>query len=199
MEANLIIFIKNPILGKVKSRLAKDIGELNALRVYLDLLLKTRKETLPLNVNKYLYYSEYLTIDEWSDLDYIKRKQNGEDLGQRMKNAFEECFSNNFPTIIIGSDCYDLDAGIIELAFNKLQDNDLVIGPANDGGYYLLGMNKYLPQLFENIYWSTSSVLKDTINIAKRLDLSVFKMQELIDLDTFDDLEKSTYQLVKKF
>ena len=198
MKANLIIFIKNPVLGKVKTRLAKDIGELRALRVYLDLLFKTKEETLQVNVNKYLYYSDYLVTDEWSSLPYIKKVQYGEDLGQRMQNAFKECFSDNLPTIIIGSDCYDLDHNKLEFAFSKLKENDIVIGPAIDGGYYLLGMNRYTPQLFEKINWSTSSVLSQTLDIANQLNLKVFKLEELIDLDTFEDLKKSTYQLAKK-
>lgn len=195
MSNTLIIFIKNPILGRVKSRLAADIGEEKALAVYRDLVAKTRRETEQLeNVRRLLYYADFIgDADEWDEDYFEKRLQSDGDLGQKMQRAFQE--SMNGKTVIIGSDCYDLTSRHIEMAFQKLDESDVVLGPANDGGYYLLGMTNYFTQLFEGIKWSTNAVLNQTIKQAKRLNLKVSFLEELVDLDTFSDLEESGYQL----
>ncbi|MEX2380095.1 MAG: TIGR04282 family arsenosugar biosynthesis glycosyltransferase [Vicingaceae bacterium] len=195
MSNTLLIFIKNPILGRVKSRLAVDIGEEKALAVYRDLLQKTRKEAEQLKgVRCRLYYSDFIDEnDEWSDEFFEKRLQSNGDLGQKMHGAFRE--SMNEKTVIIGSDCFDLTNRHIEAAFQKLDESDVVLGPANDGGYYLLGMTNYFSQLFEGIEWSTNAVLKQTIRQAKSLNLKITFLAELVDLDTISDLEESGYQL----
>lgn len=193
MTNKLIIFIKNPVLGNVKSRLAKDIGEKKALDVYRDLLAKTRKESEKLlNVKRLLYYSDFVnTKDEWSDYLFDKHLQRKGDLGNKMKSAFSE--NPGGKTIIIGSDCYDLQAEQIKRAFGQLDSKDLVIGPANDGGYYLLGMKSFYPQLFDAIDWSTEKVLTQTLDKIKSLNLSVGFLEELVDLDTLSDLQQSGY------
>lgn len=195
MPNTLIIFIKNPILGRVKSRLAAEIGDEKALAVYRDLLEKTRQEAEKLKgIQCLLYYANFIeNADEWSEVIFEKRLQNDGDLGQKMRGAFRE--SMNGKTVIIGSDCYDLTSEHIEMAFQKLNDTDLVIGPANDGGYYLLGMKNYFSQLFEDIEWSTNVVLKQTLQQAKSLNLKVSFLEELVDLDTFSDLEESAYHI----
>lgn len=196
MPHNLIIFIKNPVLGTVKTRLAHGIGSKNALIVYKDLLENCRLETTKVDSNRYLFYSQEVQKDEWSEDLFIKRLQEEGDLGERIIGAFHSVFKNKEEkTLIIGSDCYDLKASIIEAAFKKLDDADLVIGPANDGGYYLLGTKKFYPLLFEGISWSTSEVFNQTVGQAKRLGLSTAVLQELIDIDTLDDLKKSSYEI----
>ena len=183
------------MLGKVKTRLAKSIGDQKALKVYKDLLVKCRNECLKLKVNRHLFYSEQIEDDEWDVKEFLKHVQAEGDLGMKMSSAFKNIFQKPGKVVVIGSDCFDLNFSMIEEAFAKLDSKDVVIGPANDGGYYLLGTNKYYPQLFENIAWSTELVLEQTIQKAKFQNLSVSLLKELIDLDTLEDLELSGYEL----
>ena len=167
MSKALIIFIKNPVLGKVKTRLAATVGNLKAFEVYKKLLNHTRKITLLIDADKFLFYSDFLNReDEWSNDRFVKHLQKGNDLGERMCNAFEYIFLNKYQkVIIIGSDCIDLSTSVIEDAYMLLDDTDVVIGPAKDGGYYLLGMKNPHQCLFRNVSWSTSQALKQTLSV----------------------------------
>lgn len=195
MDRNLIIFIKNPRKGFVKTRLANTIGDEKALAVYIQLLEKCQLETSKVAVNRYLYYSEEVEEnDMWNKSEFQKRAQITGDLGERIVSAIEGVYKEaKAPLIIMGGDCYDLTTQIIEQAFEELQKNDLVIGPANDGGYYLLGINQPDSNLFEGIDWSTDRVFQQTIDKAKYKKMSYTILEELIDLDTFEDLEKSGF------
>ncbi|MFT6165431.1 MAG: rSAM/selenodomain-associated transferase 1 [Vicingaceae bacterium] len=195
MQKHLIVFVKNPVLGTVKTRLAASIGHEKALEVYNDLVEKCRKECLAVNAERHVFYSEQISNDLWSEESFLKYVQAEGDLGNKITDAFRSIYTQGGKVIIIGSDCYDLDAQKIEAAFEKLDDSDVVIGPANDGGYYLLGANNFHPELFQDITWSTEKVLKETIQRANTNNLSVCLLKELIDLDTLEDLEKSGYKL----
>lgn len=187
--------MKNPSLGKVKTRLATDIGDEKALEVYQSLLNKCRQECLKVEVNRYLYYHEFIDHhDDWSQLFFSKQKQIAGDLGTKIKAALLEVqVQSQSPMVIIGTDCYDLDHKAITLAFQALKMTDVVIGPANDGGYYLLGCRKFYPELFENIDWSTDKVMRQTVLKVNQLGLNYFLLEERIDLDTFDDLKASGF------
>ena len=201
MSNQLIVFIKNPVLGTVKTRLASTEGEEQALLIYQDLLDKCLNETLKVDAHRYLYYSNSIDEkDNWPSMHYEKRLQKkGADLGGKMSAAFEQLIQDEqIKTVIIGSDCYDLTAGIIQQAFDILEHNDLVFGPANDGGYYLMGMKNYYPELFKKITWSSNLVLEQSLEIAKKKDLSFSLLEELIDLDTIDDVKKSSYPYPRK-
>ncbi len=196
MQRHLIIFVKNPVLGTVKTRLASSIGDEKALEVYNDLLQKCQEEALKVESKRHLFYSKGIPEnDSWSNENFEKRIQAEGDLGKKITSAFENVFEEKGKVIIIGSDCYDLDAATINEAFEKLDHSDVVIGPANDGGYYLLGTNDFRAELFQNITWSTEVVLAETIERANSKKLSVSLLKELIDLDTLEDLEKSGYSL----
>jgi rSAM/selenodomain-associated transferase 1 len=199
MEKHLIIFIKNPEVGKVKTRLAQAIGEEQALFVYRDLLDKCRTETSLIQANRHLFYASTIDFeDEWEKGVYQKHLQSEGDLGKRITAAFREVFSQGEgpkKVLIIGSDCYDLSRETMEEAFQLLDKSDLVLGPANDGGYYLLGMKSFNAQLFEGIDWSTEKVLEQTLSRAKTSKWKVEMLIELVDLDTIEDLEKSGYKL----
>ncbi|MBL4710738.1 MAG: TIGR04282 family arsenosugar biosynthesis glycosyltransferase [Flavobacteriales bacterium] len=196
MQNHLIIFIKNPVLGTVKTRLAKSIGDKAALNVYRDLMQKCQLESLSTNAIRHLFYSkQIIENDDWSNIEFEKKLQVEGGLGIKISEAFKLIFSKEAKVIVIGSDCYDLSADMMEDAFKKLDDSDLVIGPANDGGYYLLGTKKIYPSLFEGINWSTETVLEETLDQASKLNLSVAILEELVDLDTLEDLKKSGYQL----
>lgn len=191
-DSLLMIFVKNLIPGMVKTRLAEDIGIDKALDVYQELVHRTHKITKKIEVDKAVYYSEYVEIEDvWDNGDYKLTSQKGFTLGEKMTNAFDEAFDSYNKVIIIGSDCYDLNAKTIETAFAMLEDNDVVVGPAKDGGYYLLGMREYLPQLFQDKEYSTDSVLKELLEETEELELSVYQLPALSDIDTFDDLKET--------
>ncbi|MEJ2278029.1 MAG: TIGR04282 family arsenosugar biosynthesis glycosyltransferase [Candidatus Lokiarchaeota archaeon] len=189
-----IILIRNPILGKIKTRLAKDIGEENTLKVYRILLDYTKSVVTKVDCARLLFYSEFIdTNDIWEPNLFIKYVQIGSNLGERMSNAFKIALKDYEEVIIIGSDCYELRPEILTLAFDQLKSHDIVLGPAKDGGYYLLGLKKFYPQLFENKEWSTSTVFMDTLNDVKRLDLSIFLLPTLSDIDNVYDLKDSKF------
>ncbi len=189
MKQALIIFVKNKIAGKVKTRLAATIGEQAALHIYQQLLAHTHSAVENLKVDKFVFYADHLEEDIWTGADFKKQMQQGSDLGERMKNAFNNLFENGYEkALIIGTDCPGIEEEIIENAFAQLDNFDVIIGPAKDGGYYLLGMKKLLSFLFQNIKWSTRSVLKDTIAICKQHKLSYFLLPQLADIDVEKDL-----------
>lgn len=189
---HLIIFVKNPVLGKVKTRLAASIGNERALEVYLKLLEITRKAALETDCVRNVFYSDEIAADAWDDDKFNKFVQEGDSLGDRMKNAFEQVFAlGATKAAIIGSDCPALTSDIIKGAFAALNDKDVCIGPAQDGGYYLIGMNELYPFLFHGKTWSTDSVLQETINDIEEKDLSYSLLSELSDLDNLNDLKHS--------
>lgn len=189
-ETALILFTKNPELGKAKTRLAKTIGDQKALEIYIKLLQHTRELVALLEVSKFLFYSDRIEEnDAWNNDEYIKKVQKGADLGQRMQHAFEAAFDLGYKkVIIIGSDCYELNSKIVTQAFDSLNENDTVIGPTFDGGYYLLGMTQFHAELFQNINWSTETVFEETMTILKNNQLSSFSLEKLTDIDEEKDL-----------
>ena len=193
----LMIFVRNPIIGTVKTRLASKIGNKLALKVYNELTRHTASICEKIKTKKKVYYSkEIIFNDSWSDLVFQKQLQCEGDLGQRMKTAFDEAFDEGYnKVIIIGSDVYSLSELIIQQAFHKLNYHDVVIGPALDGGYYLLGLKMNYPQIFNNKNWGTKSVLKETLNDLK--SKSIFFLNPQNDIDDYDDLLKETYLLKK--
>ncbi|MEM9337303.1 MAG: TIGR04282 family arsenosugar biosynthesis glycosyltransferase [Bacteroidota bacterium] len=191
-DSLLMVFVKNLIPGMVKTRLAKDIGIDAALNVYMELVFHTNEVADKIAVDKAVYYSEYVEIEDvWDTEQYSLGVQKGKDLGEKMTNAFDEAFDSYIKVIIIGSDCYELTPKIVNDAYTELEGHDLVVGPAKDGGYYLLGMKEYYPQLFQNKKYGTDTVLEDLLIEAANLDLSVFELPILSDIDTFDDLKES--------
>ncbi|MDA7835883.1 TIGR04282 family arsenosugar biosynthesis glycosyltransferase [Salibacteraceae bacterium] len=187
----LIIFVKNPEIGRVKTRLAKTIGDEQALSIYQKLLLYTKEITKGLNADKSVYYSEHIdNNDLWDNMLFSKHLQRGDDLGERMQNAFADAFAQGKErVIIIGSDCLELETYIIKEAFAVLENNDVVLGPAKDGGYYMIGMTAFLPTLFEDKNWSTDDLLMDTILDLKKMNAKYYLLKTLNDIDTIEDLK----------
>ncbi|MCF8273613.1 MAG: TIGR04282 family arsenosugar biosynthesis glycosyltransferase [Flavobacteriaceae bacterium] len=193
----LIIFTRNPELGACKTRLANTIGNEAALEIYKHLIKHTAKTSEKANADKYVFYSENITKEDfWNPEIFRKKLQYGNDLGARMENAFSELFQLGYEKIIIiGSDLLDLTTQHIDEAFILLNEYDIVIGPAKDGGYYLLGIKTHHGPIFKNKDWGTSSVLKDTINDIQNCTFSL--LEALNDIDTFEDIKP--YQELKKF
>ena len=183
----LIIFIKNPVLGEVKTRLATEVGAQEALRIYQKLLTFTRGISSKVRASKVLYYSKRILDDEWGNDLYIKRVQHEGNLGQKMAGAFSEELKTFGKAILIGSDCPQISPEIIEEGFASLDIHDIVLGPSKDGGYYLVGMKKFIPGIFRNITWSTDSVLDETIERFSELHLSYQLLEELADVDHYED------------
>ncbi len=185
----LIIFTRNPVLGKVKTRLAKTIGDAKALEVYKLLLKQTKAATQDLPCDKVVMYSEeMIQNDLWDRTYYEKQVQFGFDLGTKMKNAFVMAFKNHYEKVVlIGSDLYDITPDLITAAFDQLTAHDAVIGPASDGGYYLIALKKIPPKVFKNKAWGTANVLQDTLKDLEKVDVHL--LPELNDIDVFEDLQ----------
>lgn len=190
----LCIFAKPPIAGKTKKRLAADIGEVPAAeisKVMLNILIKECKSSIAEEI--YLYMPL-----EFSESDFMGvgisglkvRKQTGNDLGEKMANMFKECCHSNNQVILIGSDCISLTSNTLNDAFDYLKTNVLVIQPADDGGYVLIGQSKFCQEVFKGPKWGSSLVFETTINILQALDLSFFVMPRAFDIDVKEDLYK---------
>ena len=190
-SAALIIFIKNPVLGRVKTRLAETVGKARALEIYRLLLAHTRRVALAVEVDRLLYYSRYIDrADEWPAPPFQKFRQEGADLGARMADAFDRTLRDYEKAVLIGSDCAELTPAILRTAFRRLDEYDLVIGPAVDGGYYLIGLRHPTPALFRQMTWSTAEVLSETLQRAEGLGKSSYRLPELSDIDTEADWKR---------
>ena len=190
MNSAVIIFVKNPELGKVKTRLSATIGNEKALEIYKELLAHTLMSVKEIMADVFIYFSDSIdeNIFEFEN-NFFKKMQKGDNLGERMSNAFKEVFDLWYDNvIIIGTDCPGLDLNLLENAFLQLDNVDVVIGPAEDGGYYLLGMKKHYAKLFENINWSSSSVLQTTLDNCNKNKLTHTLLSILSDVDEEKDL-----------
>ncbi|WKD85815.1 2-phospho-L-lactate guanylyltransferase [Polaribacter huanghezhanensis] len=188
----LIIFVKNIILGKVKTRLAKRIGAIGAFKIYSELAGITEKATSNIKADRHIYFSDAIISSKWKGGK--KFVQEGEDLGIKMQNAFQNGFEEGYENILlIGSDLPDISKEIIDSGFESLAKNDVVFGPAEDGGYYLIGMSKMNPSIFKDKPWSQSELLTITLAQLKEQQQSVGLIKTLNDIDTFEDLIDSHF------
>jgi rSAM/selenodomain-associated transferase 1 len=192
MKKGIIIFQKNTELGKVKTRIAQTLGKQEALEIYQVLVNYTHQQLQPIECEKLLYYSEFIEEDFKNfDKTYSAFIQTEGDLGQKMGDAFQNQFRDGFSKLlIIGTDCPEISAEIIQEAFEKLENTDIVIGPASDGGYYLLGLNRFIPGLFMNIPWSSEKVLSTTQSFLDENNISFALLPLLSDVDYQEDWEK---------
>ena len=189
LDRILLIFIRNPALGQVKTRLARTTGEVEALRIYRLLLDKTREAALQVTAERWLLYSDFADAqDQWPAAHFHKLVQQPGDLGERMEQAFQSAFAAGaHRVIIIGSDCPGLHGAVLEQAFMALDTDDFVIGPVPDGGYYLLGMRTLEPALFRDITWSTDTVRTATLERMTAAGKTCALLPLLTDVDTEKD------------
>lgn len=192
----LLVFTKNIIIGKVKTRLATTMGNKKALEIYKHLLSHTLSVTKNFSGQKIIFYNDFLPLkDDWVNNGFQQRIQSGNTLGDKMVQAFGHAFSQHCnKAVIIGSDCFELTFEIIQSAFDVLENNDVAIGPAADGGYYLIGIKKIECGLFQHIAWSTQAVLSQTITACYKHNLTYSLLPMLNDIDT----EKDYLQYVAK-
>jgi len=190
---HLLIFARHPELGRVKTRLAATIGAEAALAVYQELLHRTRLAADGLtDVHKTVWFAEATATPNLASmwLGYEQALQPNGDLGQKMQEAFKQAFAQGAAAaVIIGTDCPGFTTTLLAEAFQALTTHELVVGPAADGGYYLLGMSSLQVDLFRDKPWSTAEVLPATLADAANLGLSVALLPTLRDVDTADDLE----------
>jgi rSAM/selenodomain-associated transferase 1 len=191
----LLFFIKSPEEGKVKSRLASVIGDERAANLYRDfitqMLSTLRRGDFPFHICFYPH-NALKGVKEWLGDQHHYIPQKGKDLGERMSNAFRKAFDTGFKRVVlVGSDIPDLPLEVIEEAFISLKEEDAAIGPAYDGGYYLIGFKEktFSPQVFERMAWGTERVFEDTMKVLKNLNQRVHTLPYLRDIDTVDDLK----------
>lgn len=185
----LIILARSPVYGKVKTRLAAAIGAVEALEVYRQLLQHTLEVAGNVPSDKVVFYSDESVPDEGTAPGFARATQYGADLGARMENAFTHVFRQGYEkAVMIGTDCPAMGERTLAAAFEALHQHDVVIGPAYDGGYYLLGMKQVHHRLFDNIPWSTPAVFEETVTICRRDGLRYLLLPTLHDVDEKKDL-----------
>ncbi len=197
MRNALIIFIKYPEPGKVKTRLAKSVGFKRAAEMYRSLVEKNIAEIRPLLNSTCDCWIAYDPPDfenqmrQWLSDDFSFLAQHGEDLTQRLTNAYSEILSHGYKSVaVLGSDTLGLRRELIEKTFHGLKTYDIVVGPAKDGGYYLIGMNTFSSKIFEDISWSTDKVMAQTLTKIRDLKWDHFLLDELDDLDEIKNAEE---------
>ena len=187
MNQLLMVFIKDSSKYPVKTRLKTAIGKNKSIWVYNQILKKTFLVLKNIKTDiAVFHYNSIISKNPFKNFSKWNKIQVGENLGKKISNAFNWGFEKGYKKIIIiGSDLWDLNEEIINKGFLELNKNKVVIGPSIDGGYYLLGLNKKMPKIFEGIKWGTQSVLAETL---KLLDHDPYILPELNDIDTFEDL-----------
>jgi uncharacterized protein len=192
----LVIFARLPRKGDVKTRLGKSIGmhkSAELYRLFAEHAFTLGRQLLVAGSTVYVFYDPGANADEmraWVGPSLLLVPQEGATLGDRMRRAFDVTFAEESKqTIIIGTDVPELDLLTIERGYDALHHHDAVIGPASDGGYYLLGMNAPTKELFDGIAWSSGTVYRDTVEHLRRLNLSFCQLNELADIDTISDYE----------
>ncbi|MFP4300338.1 MAG: TIGR04282 family arsenosugar biosynthesis glycosyltransferase [Spirulinaceae cyanobacterium] len=193
MSDCLIIFTRYPEPGKTKTRLIPALGAEQAAKLQQTFTESTlqKAQTLSTSVQIEVHFANGNTqkMQDWLGQNITVKPQFQGNLGQRMAASFQQAFeSGNQRVVIIGIDCPDLTPALLQKAFTLLQNQDLVLGKALDGGYYLIGLQHLIPALFQNIAWGTDTVLQQTVEIATKLQLQVAYLPTLRDIDTPEDL-----------
>jgi len=194
---SIIIFVKYPKPKNVKTRLGKTIGYNEAAELYScfvkDIILEVKKT----DEQYYIFYDENSKeneISNWLGSENNYHKQSGDDLGQKMSNAFELIFDkyDHNKAILIGSDIPSIKSKNLSQALSELEKSDSIIGPGFDGGYYLIGskQEKFHSKMFRNIKWSTETVLKKSIDNIFYMKNSLYLLGNINDIDEYTDLEQ---------
>jgi len=192
--SSVLLFVKSLERGKVKSRLAARLGEELTLDLYRSFVLDTVEALTSADASLRIYYypaDSGENVANWIGKGFVFAPQRGEDLGERMRNAFADSFSEGLErALLIGSDIPDLNIAVIGDAFSSLENSDAVVGPASDGGYYLIGFRKssFLPEVFHGINWGSNSVFRETMKLLSVSGYHVRVLDERHDIDTIDDL-----------
>ena len=192
----LLFFIRSPEKGNVKSRLAAAIGDELTVKLYKSFVLRMLSTLKRGNFPFYICFhpeNALMGLKKWLGGHHHYIPQKGKDLGERMRNGFTEAFQMGFKRVVlIGSDIPDLPLEFIQEAFTSLEEKDAVIGPALDGGYYLIGFKDqtFSPQVFEGMPWGAETVFDETMRVLKRLGQRVHTLPYQRDIDTIEDLKQ---------
>jgi uncharacterized protein len=191
----LLIFARYPAPGQVKTRLIPALGADGAASLYRQMVEHTLQQARalgqirPISIEIWFTGGSQASMQDWLGQDLIYELQPLGDLGDRLSYAFQATFNKgNTSAVIIGTDCPELNPAILAQAFSALHYNELILGPAKDGGYYLIGLQKLIPELFRGISWSTPAVFQQTDNIAGILNLTRAYLRPLSDIDVPQDL-----------
>ncbi|NMG10493.1 TIGR04282 family arsenosugar biosynthesis glycosyltransferase [Brasilonema sp. UFV-L1] len=194
-KQHLIIFTRYPEPGKTKTRLIPALGIEGAANLQRQMTehtlsqVKHLQKTCAVSFEVRFAGGNLQLMQDWLGYDLVYQPQGEGDLGLRMTQSFFNAFQSSAEKVLtIGTDCPGVNDQILAEAFEKLQKCELVLGPAVDGGYYLIGLQRLIPELFINIDWGTSQVFHQTINIAQTLSLSVADLPRLADIDRPEDL-----------
>ena len=191
----LIIFSRYPEAGKTKTRMIPTLGAQGAANLQRRMTehtlaqAKELQDLMAVTVEVHFAGGNKSLMEEWLGMDTVCKPQASGDLGTRMASAFNNAFAAGMERVVmIGIDCPDIDGKLLQEAFNQLQNHDLVLGEAEDGGYYLIGLSSYQKELFTGISWGTSEVFRQTRDIAEKLNLSTAYLKVLNDVDRPEDL-----------
>ena len=194
-KERLIVFTRYPEPGKAKTRLIPALGAGGAATLHRQMTEYTLAQVKELQSKRALAVEVRFAggslslMERWLGYDLGFQEQGAGDLGSRMARSHASAFQSGTDSVVtIGTDCPGLDSGLMSRAFQQLVTDEVVLGPARDGGYYLIGLRRFIPELFSGITWGTAEVLKQTVAITKRLDLSVAYLPELADVDRPEDL-----------
>lgn len=191
----ILLFVKYPEEGQVKSRLSVDLKEISAVELYRNFVIDLLCRLNDLGVSFRICCFPETSLGEfeaWLGDRYVFVPQHGKDLGERMSNSFSQAFLKGFRrVVVIGSDSPDLPGGFLKEALSSLANYDSVLGPTADGGYYLIGFrdDTFLPEAFEDIAWSTNTVFQKTRNILESVGHKTHIMPPWHDIDTLEDLK----------
>lgn len=204
MSECLIIFTRYPEPGKTKTRLIPALGAEGAATLQRQMTEHTLDQVKELQAKRLVSVEVYFVggnqqlMQSWLGTSVIYRQQGDGDLGRRMAIAFQTALeAGKQRVVVIGTDCPDLKAQLMVKAFHALEQHDLVLGPAQDGGYYLIGLCRLIPELFTGISWSTAEVLQQTMSIAQRLELAVAYLPRLSDVDRPEDLVGNPFSIIR--
>jgi rSAM/selenodomain-associated transferase 1 len=204
LKKKVLVFTRVPEFGRVKTRLVGRLSQETVLRLYQHFVEDILEAVSTRGYDIVICYDPpegRLKMISWLGPDFNFMPQSGTSLGERMENAFADVFSEDVQQVVlIGSDFPDLDGSIIDNAFEGLETHDLAVGPAVDGGYYLIGFNagSFLPEIFHGIPWGTQHVFQNTAVLAEKNSLRMHVLPEWQDIDTYDDLKAFFFKAREK-
>ncbi len=196
----VIVFLKAPEKGRVKTRLSKILDESFVLELYWGFIRDTLL-ALPPVADKFIYFlplEKKEDLRSWLGDEYQYVLQTGRDLGEKMSNAFKDGFLNGYDRLVlIGTDIPEISETVLRHAFDVLETKDAVIGPASDGGYYLIGFKKesFSEEIFYDMNWSTKGVFRETLRAMDKMNLKYERVQELNDVDPPEDLNALAFRI----
>lgn len=193
MNETLIVFTRAPVAGECKKRLAQSLGDETALAAHIELTTGLLQRVQAFRGLRRLCVTEVNSgVTQWCETyGFSASVQIGADLGARMVNAFDHEFKDGAQRVVlVGTDCPMIDLDYVNAAFRALESNDLVIGPAEDGGYGLIGMTATHPALFQNVRWGRADVRSTTLKRAAAAGLTTAVLREIWDVDTAEDWDR---------